>query len=193
MATGSAFEARAAFIALCALSPALFLSALSAADDVIAAAPGESIAGLIRMEADSTQEISIVVPESVSEWYLVPSDTPSQKQIEFTVRATSPWTITASWSRSDGRMAEYELAASEYVPSGMTLHNPVQVWPVPEAEGCQNVELSSGGGVINGQKTGDAGQAIELTLSQQVSWNDEPLPYGRVYRIDLLFSAVPAD
>jgi hypothetical protein len=195
VATRSAFKARFVFITMSVVSAlylALLLSVSLAADDIMAVAPGESIAGLITMAGDETQEISIVVPESVSEWYLVPSDTPSQKQIELMVRASSPWTITTSWSRSDCRMVEYDLASSEYVPSGMMLEDPVQVRLLPGADGSRNVELSSDGVMIKGQETGDAGREIELTLSQQVSWSDEPLPYGRVYRIDLLFSAVPA-
>jgi hypothetical protein len=179
-------------VALVALSLVFLLDVSLGAAEIITAAPGERIEGLIVMEGDRSQEISLEVPDSVSEWCLMPSDTPSQKQIALTVRASSPWMITVSLSRPDCRMAEYDLAASEYAPSGMMLEHPLRVWVKLGPDGSQMVELSQDGGMIDGGMTGDDGQEVQLILSQLVSWNDEPLPYGHVYRIDLIFSAVPA-
>jgi len=158
----------------------------------IVAAPGDRVEGLIELCGDSGQELSLTFPESVSEWCLVPSDDPSERQIALEVRASSPWTITASMDRTDGKMAQYDLGSSEYVASGMTLEHPLQVFWQNGHDRSQMIELLSGRGMINGRETGEAGEEVALTLLQPVSWNDEPLPYGQVYRIELTFSIVAA-
>jgi hypothetical protein len=175
----------------------LFVSPLSPLSPCLAdasrAAPGQSIGGSLTLGGPSGPEISLEVPASVSDWILVPKER-NERKIALNIRTRESWTLLVSSDRADGRMAEYDPAASEYVPAGRSLQGPLRI----SAPGTSShpasweIELPHAGAI---QQTAgiekEGSSTVTVTLQQPVSWEDEPLADGHVYRIDLTFSVSP--
>jgi len=179
-----------AFIICSAL---LFLS-LTAHGDITEAAPGQYIESRLVLESDGGADIFLEAPASIDDWVLVPSTSPNLKQMELGIWASTDWQMTVSCDRQDGRMAEYDLAASEYVPGGKRLENPLRIsssW-IDERPDFLEVKLPGGGLIGQGGETSADGQKLLVALGQKVGWTDEPLDEGLAYRIALTFTISPS-
>jgi hypothetical protein len=167
--------------------------------EVTEAAPGESVGGRLILESDGGADIFLEAPDSVSDWVLVPSASPNEKQVALKVTSSTDWQMTVSSDRPDGRMAEYDLAASEYVFDGRALESPLEISSLRADDrlglnrpGLWEADLSEGGMIHQGEETSEDGQQVLVTLGQIVAWTDEPLEEGQAYRIALTFTVSPS-
>lgn len=171
----------------------LLISSISHGE-ITDAAPGQSVEGKLLLESDGGADISLEAPDSITDWVLVPSSEPNLRKMGLKVTASTDWQMTVSSDRPDGRMAEYDLASSEYVPDGISLVSPFYVSSagMKDPQEPLNVNLQNGGMICHGGATSDDGQQVPVVLSQMVSWTDEPLEEGQAYRIELKFTISPS-
>gem|GEM_PF-925493 len=183
-----------ALIMICsALLPLLLLLSPICHGEITEAAPGQPVGGRLTLESDGGADIFLEAPDSVSDWVLVPSASPNLKQMAMKVTASTDWQMTVSSDRQDGRMAEYDLAASEYVTGGRALESPLRVSSVTDDRlGRWSADLPDGGMISQGEETSEDGRQVLVTLGQRVSWTDEPLEEGQAYRIALTFTVSPS-
>jgi hypothetical protein len=173
-------------------SALLFIS-LAAQGEVTEAAPGQFIESRLILESDGGADIFLEAPVSIDDWALVPSTSPNVRQMALRIWASTDWQVTVSCDRPDGRMAEYDQAASRYVTGGRALENPLHVsssW-IDERPDPLEVELPGGGLIRHGGETSADGQRLLVALGQKVGWTDEPLDEGQAYRIALTFTISP--
>lgn len=177
---------------------ALFLLLLSISSiihgEITDAAPGQPVEGRLILESDGGADIFIEAPDSITDWVLVPSSGPNLREMGLKVTASTDWQMTVLSDRPDGRMAEYDLASSEYIPDGKVLESPIYVSSVgmKDQQGSRDVSLLNGGMICQGGATSEDGQQVSLTLGQMVSWTDEPLEEGQAYRVELTFTVSPS-
>jgi hypothetical protein len=157
-------------------------------------APGQSVGGKLLLESDGGADIFIEAPDSITDWVLVPSSEPNIREMGLKVIASTDWQMTVSSDRPDGRMAEYDLASSEYIPDGKVLESPIYVSSSGMEDPQKHLDMSllNGGMICQGRATSEDGQQVSLALGQRVSWTDEPLEEGQVYRIELTFTISPS-
>lgn len=186
----SVISFRAVFI----ICSALLLISSTCHGETTEAAPGQSVGSRLILESDGGADIFLESPDSVSDWVLVPSDSPNEKQIALKVTSSTNWQMTVSSDRPDGRMAEYDLASSEYVPGGRTLESPLELSSrgIDDHHGTWDVDLQEGGMIHQGEETSEDGQQVLVLLGQRVAWTDEPLEEGQAYRIALMFTVSPS-
>lgn len=177
---------------ICWTSLSLF-SAISHAE-ITDAAPGQPVVGKLILESDGGADISLDAPDSISDWVIVPSAEPNLREMSLKVTASTDWQMTVSSDRPDGRMAEYDLASSEYIPDGKVLDSPLYVSSagMKDLQGPLDVSLLNGGMICRGGATSEDGQQVSVALGQMVSWTDEPLEEGQAYRIELTFTISPS-
>jgi hypothetical protein len=158
------------------------------------AAPGQSVSTILTLESDGGSDIFLEAPDSISDWVLVPSSNVNSRQVLLEVKASTGWQMTVVSDRPDGRMAQYDLTQSEYVPGGRMLESPMSISASGTADHLYpwNVNLPAGGIIQQGDETSEDGQRILVTLRQAVAWSDEPLPEGQAYRIALMFAVSPS-
>lgn len=163
-------------------------------EGIAEAAPGECVSATLNLESDGGSDIFLEAPDSISDWVLVPSSHANSRQILLDVKANMGWQMTVASDRPDGRMAQYDLTQSEYVPGGRTLESPMSISASGTSDHPQswNVNLPAGGMIQQGDETSEDGQKVSVTLGQAVAWNDEPLPEGQAYRIALMFAVSPS-
>lgn len=65
------------------------------------------------------------------------------------MNADGPWRASVSTDTDDGHMAEYNEISGQYISGGSELQNTLSV----RAEGGNNLDLSSGGILIEGNGT----------------------------------------
>ncbi len=177
-----------------ALLALLLLFSPTCHGDIAEVAPGQYVEGRLILESDGGADIFIEAPDSISDWVLVPSALPNLREIALKVTASTDWQMTVSSDWPDGRLAEYDLAASEYVPGGRVLEMPLRI-SSPGTDGHPepwDVDLPDGGVISQGGETSEEGEQVFVTLGQMVSWTDEPLEEGQAYRIALTFTASPS-
>jgi hypothetical protein len=180
----------AAFIICSAL---LFLS-LTTQGEITEAAHGQSVGSRLILESDGGADIFLEAPDSIADWVLVPSTSPNVKQMALKIWASTDWQIIVSCDRPDGKMAEYDLAASGYVPGGRALESPLHVsssWMEDRSDPLE-VDLPGEGLIRQGRETSGDGRPFLVTLGQKVAWTDEPLEEGQAYRIELTFTISPS-
>jgi hypothetical protein len=179
--------------ALMICSAILILTSPISHGEITDAAPGQSVEGSLVLESDGGADIFIEAPDSISDWVLVPSVSPNQREMALKVVASTDWQIAVSSDRPDGRMAEYDLASSEYTPDGRVLQSPLYVSSPGTKDHPEpfEVNLPEGGMICQGGETEEDGQQIMVNLGQRVSWTDEPLEEGQAYRIELTFTISP--
>jgi hypothetical protein len=188
-----AIEAIALLSAIIICSALLFLS-LASQGEIAQAAPGQSVGSRLVLESDGGAHIFLEAPDSIADWVLVPSTSPNVKQMALKVWASTDWQMTVSCDRPDGRMAEYDLSASMYVPGGRALEDPLRVtssWIEGPPDHLE-VDFPSGGLIRQGGETSVDGQQFLVALGQNVAWADEPLDEGQAYRIALTFAITPS-
>lgn len=170
----------------------LFLSSIGLCG-IEEAAPGQSVESRLLLESDGGADIFLEAPASIDDWVLVPSASQNVRQNALRIWASTDWQMAVSSDRDDGRMAEYDLAASEYVPDGRVLESPMRVASLGMKDGAVPVEvdLPEGGLICRGGETSADGQEILVALLQKVAWTDEPLEDGQAYRIALTFTVSP--
>ncbi len=185
------------FIALLSISiicSALLLHLCISRGEIASAAPGQSVSSRLILESDGGEDIFIDVPGSIDDWVLVPSISPNERQMGLKVQASTGWQMVASCDRADGRMAEYDLASSEYVPGGEILEDPLHItssW-IEGPPDTLEVIMPEGGLIRQGGETPIEDRQFLVTLGQKVAWTDEPLDYGHAYRIALTFEVSPS-
>lgn len=163
--------------------------------DPLKAAPGQSVGRIMKVGGEVESDLFIDAPVAVSDWILNPSASPGRRQIALAVTARTCWQISVKSDRPDGRMAQYNLSDSQYIPNGMRLQSPLKI----SAGGTEDhpdpweVDLPAGGIIQEGEETGGKSQDLEVTLQQPVSWNDEPLSDGQAYRAVLVFTISMAE
>lgn len=162
--------------------------------EITDAAPGQSVVGKLILESNGGADIFVEVPDSISDWVLVPSASSNLREMALKVIASTDWQMTASSDRPDGRMAEYDLASSEYTPEGRFLESPLHISSSGTKDHSEPLEVSlpNGGMICRGEETSEDGEPVSLTLGQMVSWTDEPLEEGQAYRIELTFTISPS-
>ncbi len=187
----SVISFRAAFVICSAL---LLLLSPVCHGEFTEAAPGQFVEGRLTLESDGGADIFLEAPDSISDWVLVPSASPNVKQMALKVTSSTDWQMTVSSDRPDGRMAEYDLAASEYVPGGRALESPLTISSTgtDDHPGPWVVDLPEGGMIHQGGEMSEDGQQVLVTLGQRVGWTDEPLEEGQAYRIALTFTVSPS-
>ena len=150
------------------------------------AAPGQPVVGEITLTPGSEPNVAITAPLDFSGWNFVPGEV-NQRTGILHVHASKKWQISvAADTDTDGHMTEYASAhgggkKSGYVESGERLKNSMKV----KAQGYNEVDLSQGGVLIPGGPAGDFD--IPITFSQEVTWDDKPLPEGHTYRMVISF------
>ena len=157
------------------------------------AAPGQPTGDSLTLGGSSGPDISMEVPPSVSDWVLVPRER-NERKMALSIRAKDGWMLQVSSDRADGRMAQYDPASSEYVPGGRSLLQPLKIYaPGTSAHPAPwEIELPNAGVIQQMEEVqDDESSVVTVTLQQPVSWEDEPLEDGHVYRIDLIFSVSP--
>lgn len=186
----SVISFRAAFV----ICSAILLISSVCHGEITEAAPGQFVGGRLTLESDGGADIFLEAPDSVSDWVLVPSASPNEKQMALKVTSSTDWQMTVSSDRPDGRMAEYDLAASEYVPGGRALESPLEISSsgTDDRPGLWDVDLPEGGMIHQGGETSEDGQQVLVMLEQRVAWTDEPLEEGQAYRIALTFTVSPS-
>ncbi len=192
---GSVILAARMGIGCYALLPLLILlSPICHGGEITEVAPGQPVGGRLMLESDGGADILLEAPDYVSDWVLVPSASPNLKQMVMKVTASTDWQMAVSSDRQDGRMAEYDLAASEYVPGGRALESSLRISSsgTDDHPGPWDVDLHGGGMIHQGEETSEDGQQVLMTLGQMVSWTDEPLEDGQAYRIALTFTVSPS-
>jgi hypothetical protein len=154
-----------------------------ATGDVIEAVPGQSIDGQLDLIVNelSGYHITITPPRDISEWQLRPDET-NQITATFKIWANKDgWQLTAkdSDTTTSGHMTEWTGAGY----SSLKLANPMRV------KAASEVSLPDGGVIQTGDKSNNIqGQNIEITFLQNVTFADEILPEGHVYRIVITFT-----
>jgi hypothetical protein len=147
----------------------------------------------LTLGGSSGPDISMEVPQSVSDWVLVPRES-NERMMALGIRARDGWMLQVSSDRADGRLAQYDPASSEYVPGGRSLLQPLKIY-APGTLGHPapwKIELPHAGVIQEMEAVQDnESSAVTVTLQQPVSWEDEPLEDGHVYKIDLIFSVSP--
>lgn len=193
---GSAFGfLRSALLTLTSIAFLVFPICQGVADGEVAeTAPGECVSATLTLESDCGSDIFLEAPDSISDWVLVPSSQANSRQILLKVKASTGWQMTVASDRPDGRMAQYDLTASGYVPGGRTLESPMSISASGTADhpNSWSVNLPAGGMIQQGDETSEDGQKVSVTLGQAVAWKDEPLPEGQAYRIALMFAVSPS-
>lgn len=177
-----------------ALLPLLILISPICHGEITEAAPGQFVGGRLTLESDGGVDIFLETPDSIDDWVLVPSASPNSREIAMKVTASTDWQMTVSSDRPDGRMAEYDLAASEYVPGGRALESPLKISSPGTDDHHEpwDVDLPDGGMIHQGGETPEDGQQVLVTLGQRVAWTDESLEEGQAYRIALTFTVSPS-
>lgn len=149
---------------------------------IIEAAPGQPVRTILTLGGDSS-EITIQVPATITDWVLNPTEPLCTRESTIVIDYLGPWRVmVSSDGPSRGYMAEYDTSSSAYVSGGMRLKNPMIVM----AKGGNRVDISNGGVLLDGE-----GKAIvPITFIQEASLEDEPLPAGHIYRINIIFTGL---
>lgn len=156
----------------------------SANPDVIYVAPGQTVSGEIVIDANERVELSFQAPKSIPNWVVSQKSSPNTMEVMMVVNATSNWQISVSANaNTGGKMAEYNTATFQYISGGKTLKTPMKI----KAENGNEVDLSEGGVLVEGS----GNQAIPVTFEQVITKEDEPLPKGYIYNIQLHFNVSP--
>jgi hypothetical protein len=183
----------AAFSPAFIICSALFLLSLTSHSEIIQAAPGQPISSRLILESDGGADIFLEAPNAIDSWVLVPSSSPNVVQMNLLVYASTDWQMAVSCDRPDGRMAEYDLSASGYLPGARAMANPLHIsssWSEGQPDPLE-VVLPEGGLIRHGGKTSADGKRFLVSLAQMVAWTDEPLEDGQAYRIALTFTISP--
>jgi hypothetical protein len=101
------------------------------------------------------------------------------------------WRISVSVDTNGGCLAEYDPSAPpQYVSGGKKLQNPMWI-SAESVAGGNKVDLSKGGVLIEETcpSGGCSDAIIPLTVSQDVTWQDEPLNNDHVYHMEISFIA----
>lgn len=169
----------------------LFFSASVCLAASLSAVPGEPVGGTLTLGGSTGPELTLEVPESIGDWVLVPSEV-NERQILLTVAARTGWILAISSPTRDGRMAQFDPGMAEYPDHDGSLSRPMTISSPgsPDHPDSWEVVLPESGAINQGGAT--SGQQVVVTLQQSVSWEDEPLPEGQVYRIDLTFTLSPS-
>ncbi len=171
--------------------PVLSLTVLVCLAAALSAVPGESVGGTLELGGSTGPDLALQVPESVGDWVLVPSEV-NERQALLTVKARIGWILTVSPSANDGRMAQFDPGISKYTDQGRRLSKPMTIF----SSGCSEnpyswkVVLPESGAIHQGDVA--EGQQVVVALQQPVTWEDEALSEGQVYRIDLTFTLSPS-
>ncbi len=183
-----------AYILICSTILSLLLFSPICHGEITEVAPGQPVGGRLTLESDGGADILLEAPDYVSDWVLVPSASPNLKQMAMKVTASTDWQMIVFSDRQDGRMSEYDLAASEYLAGGRALESSLRVSSsgTDNHPGPWDVDLRGGGMIHQGEETSEDGQQVLMTLGQMVSWTDEPLEEGQAYRIALTFTVSPS-
>ncbi len=163
--------------------------------DTLKAAPGQFVGGAIELGGDFGSDLFIDAPVAIRDWMLDPMTSSSRKPITLKVNARIGWQLSVSSDRADGRMAQYDVANSSYIPEGRRLENSLKVSALG-AEDHPNswkADLPAGGTIQEGEETAGESRDVKVTLEQPVSWKDEPLPEGQAYHAVLVFTISPAE
>lgn len=150
--------------------------------DVVTAAPGEIVKEYIILEKDkSGDNIPIKAPIDIQGWILHPMLNPSIQQGALKVNSKGNWKVSVLADMpTSGYMAEYDAKAKRYISNGKKLRTALKVY----SQGGNAVSLSEGGVLIEGSgKT-----TIPITFEQGITWFDVPLPEGRIYHIEIIFT-----
>ena len=156
---------------------------LSVSSDVIEAVPGESIEGQLDLVVDDPpgHHITVTLPSDIAKWQLMPDET-NELTAVFNVKANKDgWQIAVNDNNNNpatsGHMVEW--TGSNY--GSIKLSKPTKV------RAAYEVTLPEGGIIQTGSKTTGHGQNINVVFQQDVTFADDSLIEGHVYRIVLAF------
>ena len=107
--------------------------------------------------------------------------------LTFLVRSNTNWSLEISSDSDDGQLREYDIESASYVLGGRS------VGPVEWATSVSGPwhPLSSTPAVMYSMQppTGAAGRTVGFVLRVTPTFDDEPLPEGREYRMVLTYTA----
>ena len=157
----------------------IFLLISGSAQDLILAAPGQAITDSITLSDQSM--ISITLP-TFDPMELSPKTSP------LTLGSKTPLIVSengCSWNvivsaNNGGYLSQYDKANSAYVTGGRKLQNSMKI----SADGTNFMDLSAGGELISDKSNT---YSTDIALRQDVTWQDEPLQNGDIYRMDISF------
>lgn len=130
--------------------------------------------------------IELTVPPAYNWGTLVIGENVSELQ-DIIVKSTAPYDLNIRGDRV--RLAEYNLAGGDYVAGGRELQSPLQ-WMEPSAGAYSAIGVTDSQIVVAAPPTGSAGQITSILFRQMVSYGDQALPDGLVYRIVLTYTAM---
>jgi len=120
---------------------------------------------------------------------LMPSEQVIAGPMVITVMANSPWAVYVHSDVSSGQPREFDLGLGEYVEGGCVLERPVEFsvalsGPWRALEGVPSIAVSK-------HKTGNNPESVELFFRLTSTFDDSPLPSGRVYGMNVTYTVLP--
>mgnify|MGYP000991010904 CR=1 FL=1 len=138
--------------------------------------------------ANVSSSIEIEVPSEI-QWGDLCLGTNVSVPQQVRVRSNKPFTLKIR-SVTRTHMAEFDLTTQEWVTGGRSLSESLR-WKLLDGE-SEPVQLSRTDMDIMAAcpPTSDSGRTFDICFVQEVSFGDERLEEGKVYRIDVIFTAI---
>lgn len=105
------------------------------------------------------------------------------------VLANSPWAVYINSDIVSGQPREYDLVSGEYVVEGKVLMEPVEF--SVEDSGPWATLTETPIVAVSNDKTGSNPELVELFFRLKSTFDDSPLPSGRVYGLRATYSVTP--
>ena len=130
--------------------------------------------------------IELTVPPSYDWGLLVIGENESDLQ-PVTVKSTAPYDLNIRADRT--KLAEFDLVSGDYAIGGRELQNALQ-WKEAYSGSYTVVGTVDMPVLSAAPPTGSAGTTTSIRFRQVVSYGDQALPEGMVYRIVLTYTAM---
>lgn len=136
--------------------------------------------------AQVAHAIELTVPMSYDWGMLTVGDNESSLQ-DIVIKSTAPYDLFVRADRT--KLAEYHLANGSYVSGGRELANPLQ-WKEVSKGAYADVDTIDSPIVTGAPPTGSNGTMSTIVFRQIVTYGDQSLPDGMVYRMVLTYTAM---
>lgn len=150
------------------------------------AAIADTQTGTQEVTAQVAHAIELTVPPSYDWGLLVIGENESDLQ-PVTVKSTAPYDLNIRADRT--KLAEYDLAGGGYTAGGRELQDVLQ-WKEASQGAYSPISTIDMPVLSAAPPTGSAGATTSIRFRQVVSYGDQALPEGMVYRIVLTYTAM---
>lgn len=106
-----------------------------------------------------------------------------------TVLANSPWAVYVHSDMVSGQPREYDLVLGEYVAGGCVLAEPIEF--AVDSLGPWRALEEVPGFAVSKEKTGSNPESVELFFRLRTTFDDSPVPLGRVYGLKVTYTVIP--